>query len=107
MKQVSLTMVPMRNLSQQSINTRRPTTTQRHSTVQTIQPKQANHQTSHHNIVQKVTHQNNPHLKAQKKTIFRATSTEQPSQKKTFITTKYSSTESHTHRSSESNNKSN
>ena len=68
MKQVSLTMVPLRNLSQpvnqyKNNNKRRnvPLLFRLHS------QKQVNHQLRHnHNIVQKVTHQNNPHLKAQK-----------------------------------------
>ena len=67
MKQVCLTMVPLRNLSQQvnqyKNNKRRNVTL----LFRLHGQKQVNHQLRHnHNIVQKVTHQNNPHLKAQK-----------------------------------------
>ena len=68
MKQVSLTMVPLRNLSQQ-VNQYK-NTNKRHNVTLLFRlhsQKQVNHQLRHnHNIVQKVTHQNNPHLKAQK-----------------------------------------
>ena len=66
-------------------------TTQRPSTVQTTQPKQVNHQLRHnHNIVQKVTHQNNPHLKAQKTNHLQSKhQLNNLQQKKTFIATKY------------------
>ena len=92
MKQVSLTMVPLRNLSQQvnqykNNNKRRnvPLLFRLHS------QKQANHQLRHnHNIVQKVTHQNNPHLKAQKTNHLQSKhQLNNLQQKKTFIATKY------------------
>ena len=92
MKQVSLTMVPLRNLSQpvnqyKNNNKRRnvPLLFRLHS------QKQVNHQLRHnHNIVQKVTHQNNPHLKAQKTNHLQSKhQLNNLQQKKTFIATKY------------------
>ena len=68
MKLISLTMVPMRNPSQPVSQYKR--TNKRHNVPLLFRlhsQKQVNHQLRHnHNIVQKVTHQNNPHLKAQK-----------------------------------------